>query len=67
MDLIEKLTKQHEDQGYSPSFLSWAKSYEHEVEEMRELICGNPADVKLLKQEYEQLTGKRFRRRKDWT
>ena len=49
---------------YTPRFLSWAKSYEDEVSEMRELILGNPADVDLLKREYEQLTGKRFRRRK---
>lgn len=49
---------------YSPRFLSWAKSYEDEVSEMRELILGNPADVDLLKREYEILTGKRFRRRK---
>jgi hypothetical protein len=48
---------------YKPKFLSWAKSYEDEVSEMRELILGNPADVDLLKREYEILTGKRFRRR----
>ena len=64
VNLIEDMTKRHEDQGYHPSFLSWAKSYEHEVELMRELILGYPADVDLLKREYEQLTGKRFRRRK---
>jgi hypothetical protein len=49
---------------YKTKFLSWAKSYEEEVSEMRELILGNPADVELLKREYYQLTGKRFRRRK---
>lgn len=49
---------------YNPSFLSWCKSYEQEVKEMRQLILGNPADVELLKQEYQQLTGKRFRRNK---
>lgn len=49
---------------YKTKFLSWAKSYECEVREMRELILGNPADVELLKREYHQLTGKRFRRRK---
>jgi len=32
---------------------------------LRRIICGNPADIKLLKQEYEQLTGKRFKRRKN--
>lgn len=50
---------------YKPKFLSWCTSYEEEVAEMRELICGNPADVELLKSEYYQLTGKRFRRKKD--
>ena len=50
--------------SYTPRFLSWAKSYEDEVSEMRELILGDPADVDLLKREYEILTGKRFRRRK---
>lgn len=50
---------------YKPRFLSWVKSYEHEVKELRGLILGNPEDVKLLKQEYEILTGKRFRRNKD--
>ena len=50
--------------NYKPKFLSWCKSYEEEVAEFEELILGNPADVKLLRQEYEQLTGKRFRRRK---
>ena len=49
---------------YKPKFLSWCKSFEGEVAEMRELILGNPADVKQLKQEYEILTGKAFRRKK---
>tara|TARA_R100000951_G_scaffold101420_1_gene92983 strand:+ start:41597 stop:41761 length:165 start_codon:yes stop_codon:yes gene_type:complete len=48
---------------YNPRFLSWCKSYEEEEQEFRELICGNPSDVHMLKDEYEQLTGKRFRRR----
>ena len=48
---------------YEPKFLSWAKSYEEEVKEMRAMILSNPGDVDMLKQEYEQLTGKRFRRR----
>ena len=56
--------KKSENSNYNPSFLSWAKSYEDEVSEMRELILGEPADVDLLKQEYEILTGKRFRRKK---
>jgi hypothetical protein len=51
--------------GYKPQFISWCMSYEEEEKELRRLICGNPADIKLLKQEYEQLTGKRFRRRKN--
>jgi hypothetical protein len=29
---------------------------------MRELIAQNPGDVKMLKKEYEQLTGKKYRR-----
>jgi hydroxyacyl-ACP dehydratase HTD2-like protein with hotdog domain len=49
---------------YKPKFLSWCTSYEEEVEEFRELILGEPADVKLLKSEYYQLTGKQFRRKK---
>lgn len=49
---------------YKPLFLSWCKSYEEEEREMRELIDGNPSDVKLLKEEYLQLTGKRYRSRK---
>jgi hypothetical protein len=53
------------EQDYRPRFLSWCKSYEDEEREFRELICGNPADVRLLKDEYESLTGKRFRRRND--
>jgi hypothetical protein len=49
---------------YKPKFLGWCTSYEEEVAEFRELILGEPADVKLLKQEYYQLTGKNFRRKK---
>jgi len=48
---------------YIPKFLSWCKSYEEEEMQFRELICGNPDDVHMLKNEYEQLTGKQFRRR----
>jgi len=47
---------------YNPMFLSWCKSYEQEVQEIRELIEDNPADVKQLKQEYHQLTGKQYRK-----
>ena len=46
---------------YIPMFLSWCKSYEQEEQEMRELIAQNPSDVKMLKKEYEQLTGKKYR------
>lgn len=49
---------------YKPMFLSWCTSYKEEVDEFRELILGNPADVALLKQEYYRLTGKQFRRKK---
>ena len=65
MNVFDKLEARYVEQGYRPKFLSWAKSYEDEEKEMRELICGNPADVRLLKQEYESLTGKRFKRGKD--
>lgn len=50
-------------EGYNPKFFSWCKSYEQEEREMRETIEGNPADVKLLKQEYYELTGKRYKRK----
>lgn len=50
---------------YKPKFLGWCTSYEEEVAEFRELILGEPDDVKLLKREYYQLTGKQFRRKKD--
>jgi hypothetical protein len=46
---------------YNPMFLSWCKSYEQEVQEMRDMIAQNPGDVKMLKKEYEQLTGKKYR------
>jgi len=49
-------------QEYTPMFLSWAESYEHEVLEFRELIEDNPSDVKQLKEEYKILTGKQYRR-----
>lgn len=65
MNMFDKLEAKYVEQDYRPKFLSWAKSYEDEERQMRELICGEPADVKLLKQEYESLTGKRFRRGKD--
>ena len=37
---------------------------ELKVNRLRWLISLNPADVKLLKQEYFQLTGKRYRKTK---
>lgn len=64
MNVFDKLEARYVEQGYRPKFLSWAKSYEDEENELRDLILGNPADVKLLRQEYESLTGKRFRRKK---
>lgn len=62
MNLLEKMTQRHKEQGYTPMFLSWARSYDHEEKEMRSLITSNCGDVKMLKNEYQQLTGKRFRR-----
>lgn len=50
---------------YKPKFLSWTKSHEDEEREMRKLILNSPNDLDLLKREYEILTGKRFRRRKN--
>ena len=50
---------------YKPKFLSWCKSYEQEEKEMLELILNESEDLSLLKIEYEVLTGKRFRRRKN--
>jgi len=39
--------------------------FELKVNRLRWLISCNPADVRLLKQEYFQLTGKRYRRKKN--
>lgn len=50
---------------YEPEFLDWCTSYDQEVFELRELINGKPSDVKQLKQEYYQLTGKQYRKTKD--
>ncbi len=50
---------------YKPKFLSWCKSYEEEVKEFKELIEGKPSDLKQLKAEYYQLTGKNYRKAKD--
>lgn len=49
---------------YTPKFLSWCKSYDEEVKEMRELIEAQPSDVKQLKREYLELTGKQYRKGK---
>lgn len=49
---------------YKPMFLSCCTSYEEEVAEFRELILANPGDVAMLKKEYQQLTGKQFKRKK---
>jgi hypothetical protein len=49
--------------SYVPKFFSWCNSFEQEEKEMRETIDGNPADVKILKQEYYELTGKRYKRK----
>ena len=54
-----------ESTEYNPYRLGWTKSYEEEEAEFRRLILTEPADVDLLKDEYYELTGKRFRRRKD--
>ena len=48
------------DDNYKPKRLSWAKSHTHEALEMRRLIEGNPVDVKLLMQEYYELTGEKY-------
>lgn len=45
---------------YKPKFLSWCKSYEEEEQEMRQMILSEPADLKQLKAEYLELTGKNF-------
>lgn len=50
--------------NYNPEFLSWVKSHDEEVKELRELILGNPADINLLKKEFEYLTGYKFKRKK---
>lgn len=54
--------KKHPQEEYRPMFLSWCTSYEQEVNELKELIDGNPSDVKQLRSEYLQLTGKQYRK-----
>ncbi len=64
--IMREITTSHKfnnpPKPYAPKFLSWCKSYAQEEKEMRELILGNPGDVKMLKKEYQELTGKQFRR-----
>jgi hypothetical protein len=45
---------------YRAEYLSNCTSYEEEVSELRRLISGKPDDVRLLKNSYESLTGKRY-------
>lgn len=47
---------------YNPKFLSWCKSYEEEAKEMRKLIESQTSDLKQLKREYLELTGKQYRK-----
>jgi len=46
---------------YVPMFLSWCLSYDHEVKTMKSLIQSKPSDEKQLRQEYKELTGKRYK------
>lgn len=50
---------------YKAKYLPWCKSYEEEVRQLRSLIENYPHDVSLLKKEYQSLTGKRFKRKKE--
>lgn len=59
--LYPKAVKENDENKYKPSFLNWAASYEDEVSQLKELISGNPGDVKMLKAEYQELTGRRYR------
>ena len=47
---------------YEPMFLSWCKSYEEEVKEFEDLINSKPQDEKQLREEYEELTGKKYKK-----
>lgn len=40
---------------YEPMFLSWCKSLDEEIDEMRSLISGDPSDKRQLKEELVQL------------
>lgn len=63
-DLHKSPSKMDSFPCYKPMFLSWCKSYKEEVSEMRELILYGSSDEKQLREEFKQLTGKRFKRRK---
>jgi hypothetical protein len=45
---------------YNPKFISWCTSYEQEVEAFRGLIEAHPSDERELRNEYQELTGKRY-------
>lgn len=55
-------TKVNSFKPYVSRYLSWCTSYDQEVKELRELIDGGPSDEKLLKREYKELTGKRYKK-----
>ena len=46
---------------YRPKFLAWCTSYDQEVRELTELIEGDPGDLTMLKKEFKELTGKRYK------
>lgn len=46
------------------AYIEGYKAKLSQIDELVHLIECNPADVKLLKKEYEQLTGKKYRRKK---
>lgn len=52
--------KMANDTDYQPRFLSWAKSYDDERNQLADLMRGEPNDVEQLKDEYQQLTGDEF-------
>jgi hypothetical protein len=55
---------EQKENKYSPKFLSWCTSYKEEEKVLRELIEGRPADLKQLKQDFFELTGKQYRAKK---
>ncbi len=58
----EDMNKKSNPDKYEPRFLSWCKSYEEEVKEFEDLIDSKPQDEKQLRKEYEELTGKKYRK-----